>query len=407
MKRILRIICLLALPFISCSKYASGPSYYMPDDSSVSSDSDSSGFELSSLARMFAALPIGLDQMEEVKDAASSSIGNGYDEEYTMKQLIEAPGCGVGDSPTKAGSYARPLRDMIAEYLQVQTKAGAGDVEDYLNALSQSDLQLYWPYSEDWDGEELPIITFDPGYGSDYNYGYKISLDADGAHVVDSVFVDEQVAREHPVWVINQNDDAEHKPLELYHPAVARCPVAAGHDVTNGFRDVTPDPDRGSSTKSGPRMLYLRSFTMLRHYDSWFRGGSEFFIKCGAVNGFHATTEAEMRLYNPSVTDFMVVVKRKQLGEEIPYNGIIMTDFTNQLENLAFLITEDDGGTQTSWKCSATVKIKSRSYGFDCDIPYNEKDDIVWRGQLSASFFQAEDVVTGRFGDVLISFVLE
>ena len=130
----------------------------MPDDSSVSSDSDSSGFELSSLARMFAALPIGLDQMEEVKDAASSSIGNGYDEEYTMKQLIEAPGCGVGDSPTKAGSYARPLRDMIAEYLQVQTKASAGDVEEYLNALSQSDLQLYWPYSEDWDGEEKPLL---------------------------------------------------------------------------------------------------------------------------------------------------------------------------------------------------------------------------------------------------------
>ena len=370
----------LALTTISCSKYASGPSYFMPDDSAVDLDSNSSGFDLASLARMFAALPIGTDQMEEVMDATSSSVGNGYDEEYTMKQLIQAPGCGVGDSPTKSASYARPLRDMIADYLAVQTKAGAQDVEAYLNALSASDLQLYWPYSEDWDGEELPIITFDPGYGSDYNYGYKISYGEDGYRVVDSVYVDEQVAREHPVWVINKNDDAGHTPLELYS---------------------------GGGTKSGPRMLYLRSFTMLRQYDSWFRGGSEFFVKCGAVNGFHATTEAEMRLYYPSVTDFMVVVKRKQLGEEIPYNGIIMTDFTNQLENLAFLITEDDGGTQTSWKCSATVKVRSRSYGFDVDIPYNEKDDIVWRGQLSASFFQESDFVTGRFGDVIITFALE
>ena len=175
MKIILRLIAasILAATIISCSKYISGPSYYMPDNSSVENGSDSSGFDLSSLARMFAALPIGLDQMEEVKDAASASIGNGYDEEYTMKQLIEAPGCGVGDNPTKAGNYTRPLRDMIAEYLATETKAGAKDVEEYLNALSQSDLQLYWPYSEDWDGEELPIITFDPGYGSDYNYGYK------------------------------------------------------------------------------------------------------------------------------------------------------------------------------------------------------------------------------------------
>ena len=385
MKIILRLIAasILAATIISCSKYISGPSYYMPDNSSVENGSDSSGFDLSSLARMFAALPIGLDQMEEVKDAASASIGNGYDEEYTMKQLIEAPGCGVGDNPTKAGNYTRPLRDMIAEYLATETKAGAKDVEEYLNALSQSDLQLYWPYSEDWDGEELPIITFDPGYGSDYNYGYKLGRGSNGFSVVDSVYVDEQIAREHPVWVINTNDDAGFTPLDLYTEAAQ------------------------SSTKSGPRKLFLRSFTMLRHYDSWFRGGSEFFVKCGAVNGFHATTEAEMRLYYPSVTDFMVVVKRKQLGEEVPYNGIIMTDFTNQLENLAFLITEDDGGTQTSWKCSATVKIKSKSYGFECDIPYNEKDDIVWRGQLSASFFQEADYVSGRFGDVLISFVLE
>ncbi|MBR0110403.1 MAG: hypothetical protein IJM05_07395 [Bacteroidales bacterium] len=385
MKIILRLIAasILAATIISCSKYISGPSYYMPDNSSVENGSDSSGFDLSSLARMFAALPIGLDQMEEVKDAASASIGNGYDEEYTMKQLIEAPGCGVGDNPTKAGNYTRPLRDMIAEYLATETKAGAKDVEEYLNALSQSDLQLYWPYSEDWDGEELPIITFDPGYGSDYNYGYKLGRDSNGFSVVDSVYVDEQIAREHPVWVINTNDDAGFTPLDLYTEAAQ------------------------SSTKSGPRKLFLRSFTMLRHYDSWFRGGSEFFVKCGAVNGFHATTEAEMRLYYPSVTDFMVVVKRKQLGEEVPYNGIIMTDFTNQLENLAFLITEDDGGTQTSWKCSATVKVKSKSYGFECDIPYNEKDDIVWRGQLSASFFQEADYVSGRFGDVLISFVLE
>ena len=356
----------------------------MPDDSSSVGESNSAGFDLSSLARMFAALPIGVEQMEEVMDAASASVGNGYDEEYTMKQLIGAPGCGVGDSPTKAGSYARPLRDMIAEYLGSDTKAGAQDVEQYLNALSESELQIYWPYSEDWDGEELPIITFDPGYGSEYNYGYKIGRDADGFRVVDSVYVDELIAREHPVWVINKNDDAGHTPLELYEPTA-----------------------RTAYTKSGPRMLYLRSFTMLRQYDSWFRGGSEFFVKCGAVNGFHATTEAEMRLYYPSVTDFMVVVKRKQLGEEIPYNGIIMTDFTNQLENLAFLITEDDGGAQTSWKCSATVKVRSRSYGFDVDIPYNEKDDIVWRGQLSASFFQEADFVTGRFGDVIISFALE
>ena len=189
--------------------------------------------------------------------------------------------------------------------------------------------------------------------------------------------------------MINRNGDSFATPLPLFVPESALA------------------SERSATTKAASRVLRMKSFTMLRNYDSWFQGGSEFFVKCGSVNGFSASTEAELKLYSPSVTDFMVAVKRKYLNVEREYNAIIMTNFSNQLENLAFLVTEDDGGTQTSWKCSATVKIKSKSYGFDVDIPYKENDDIVWRGQLSANFFQSEDIVTGRFGDVIIKFELE
>ena len=101
------------------------------------------------------------------------------------------------------------------------------------------------------------------------------------------------------------------------------------------------------------------------------------------------------------------MVKRRNVGKELPFEAILVSDFSNQLDMLAFLVTEDDGGTRTSWKCDATVKINSKSYGFVLDIPYNEKDDIVWRGQLSARFFEEEDVVIGRFGDIIISFELD
>ena len=71
------------------------------------------------------------------------------------------------------------------------------------------------------------------------------------------------------------------------------------------------------------------------------------------------------------------------------------------------MITEDDGGTLTNWKADAVVKIQSKTYGFSIDLPYNEKDDIVWRGQLSARFFEEADIVRGRFGDVEASFELD
>ena len=51
---------------------------------------------------------------------------------------------------------------------------------------------------------------------------------------------------------------------------------------------------------------------MRRNYDCWFAGASEFFFKVGSVEGFSASTEAELKLYNPQITDFM------PSGSEIP-----------------------------------------------------------------------------------------
>ena len=354
---------------------------------------------LSDVARILASLPIGEGQMNEVRDAVGASSGNGYDEEYMMRDLLRLPGAGVGDPAGKAPlhSYDKPLRELLTEYLEAQEASradgsgGLAGVQAYLDELEASDIRIYWPYSEDWDGASLPVITWDPGYGAESNYGYELMRGADGRLTVrDSVVVTEALALSRPVWVINRNDDSAFTPLDLY----ARSKATGG-----------PAPAKASSPSM--RTLYLKSFTMLRQYDSWFGGASEFRIQCGAANGFKASTEAELKNYKPTITDFTLVVRRKQLGQELEIGTILMTDFSSAMEKMAFLVTEDDGGTRTSWKCSAVVKYNSRSYGFEMDIPYNEKDDIVWRGQLASTFFQSEDTVSGRFGDVVITFALD
>ena len=357
-------------------------------------------FTLSDVAKILSDLPLQGEQLAEVHDAVSASSLNGYDEEYRLSDLIAAPGSGVGDEAkgTKAGGYRTPLRDLLSDYFAQRyagTKAGGADVERYLNALSESDMQIYWPYSEDWDGKSFPIVTFDPGFGAESNYGYEIRIDAQGAHVVDSVLVTEQVALKRPVWVINRNDDAAYTPLELFTPTQETGTKASKEKV-----------------EAKEYLLRVKDFTMLRNYDSWFGGASEFFIKTGAVDGFKATKEEDLRNYTPTVTDFMVVVKRRQLGKKVPFDVILLTNFTDQMEKIAFLVVEDDGGTTTSWKTSAVVKYNSKSYGFEMELPYKDKDDIVWRGQLTRNFFKSifdgeEKTVSGRFGDVEITFGLE
>lgn len=406
-----------------------------------SSDNAASPVALDRVAAMLSELPLEPEHYREVHSAVESSSGNGYDEEYTMSDLFASPGKGVGDSETKAmavsKAYGRPLRDLIREHVRasVATKSvGAGkadsndsrsgnsdtassvagmgdsgfgdDADAYLAALESSDVQIYWPYSENWDGQSEPVFTFDPGDDSDVNIGYKVVRQPDGSSRVEEVEVDEAFAEKNPVWVVNRNSDCGFTSLEIMRREHPEWDNGGGALIIGGKRQASTS---AALTKTSTlKTLVLKEFTMKRNYDCWFAGGSEFFIKAGSVNDFFASTEAELRLYTPQVTDFMVVVKRKQKGQPLPFNTVIVSDWSEQLTQVAFMITEDDGGTLDQWKCSAVVKIKSKSYGFDISLPFNSRDDIVWRGQLSRRYIDATSNLVGHFGDVDITFeVLE
>lgn len=370
---------------------------------------------LEDVAKLLSALPIETDQMTEVHDAVSSSDGNGYDEEYMMRDLLSVPGTGVGDEAMgksmSTRSYSRPLKELIAEQLSTRTKSSDESVlspEEYLDALEKSNMQIYWPYYRNWDGKEWPIVTFDPGNGAEANVGYRLFIDSEGNRKVEAVVVDEEMAASHPVWVVNRNNDSGFTSMEVHRRKDPEWGTGGG--------SITVRPSSGlgcaeasataAAQKGAFRTLVLHDFKMRRNYDCWFAGASEFFIKCGSVEDFTASTEAELKLYSPRITDFMLVVKRSQMGKTIPMNVVLVSQWTDQLENIAFMLTEDDGGTRTEWKCSACVKIKSKSYGFEVALPFNSRDDIVWRGQLSAPYLEKYDGVAGRFGDVELTFSL-
>ncbi|MBR6054968.1 MAG: hypothetical protein IKP46_06480 [Bacteroidales bacterium] len=387
---IIALAAAVAAGLSSCEKVDTGDPSVPPSERGT--------IVLEEVAEIFASIPIGPEQMAEVRDAVASSTEYGYDEEYTMRSLFESPGTGVGETKASPKEYETPLRDLFRAAVEERfatrsggfaTRAGApADADEYIAALTSSDVQIYWPYSELWSGSGSPVITYDPRDNSETNVGYSISEDGSVREIV----VDEKTATERPVWVINYNDDSAFTSLEL----LRRQDPDWGH---GGGEIIVHSPGTKASSDD-TRTLILRSFKMNRHYDTWFAGASEFFVKCGSVNGFKATTEADMLLYSPTVTDFMIVVKRNQKGKEIPFNAVLISEWTNQLSSCAFLITEDDGGTQDKWKCSAVVKYNSKSYGFEIEIPINSRDDIVWRGQLTRSYVEKYSGETGHFGDV-------
>ena len=128
----------------------------------------------------------------------------------------------------------------------------------------------------------------------------------------------------------------------------------------------------------------------------------------GSVDDFTASTEAELKLYNPKVTDLMMVVQRSHEGIARSVNAILISEWNPQMTHCALMISEDDGGTWESWKCSALVKIASKSFGVEITLPIRSYDDMVWRGQLSSRWLEVNNDISSRFGDVNLTFeVLE
>ena len=280
MKR-LYLLCLAGLIAASCE---------ILDDNTDKHASNQAAVPLSEVAQVLANLPFGTDQMGEVFGAVSSSSVNGYDEEYMMYDLFGTPGAGVGDDRLPLSKALQlsgvPLRDMITDYVKSQavTKSSSGieDPTEWLERLAESDVQIYWPFSESWDGQDLPVITFDPEDDSEVNIGYRIIEDSEGFRRIEEVLVDEDVAKETPVWVVNRNTDAGYTTLEMLRKE--------DPDWGEGGGSIIVGPGAASKTSSGlqpcskaqsssvVRSLILKDFTMNRNYDSWFAGASEFFV---------------------------------------------------------------------------------------------------------------------------------
>lgn len=362
----LALLAAAALSTQSCDEFE--PVVLSPEIPSVANE-----ISPRSVARMLADLPLGLDQIEEVRAAVEASSSNGYDEEYTFEDMFASPGRGVGDklSGTRSAlEYSSPLSSMV--------------VSDLKESLASSGLQIYWPYSEDWDGHSMPVITYGSELALKSNVAFAREPLPDGSWIVKEIAVDEEYAKSNPVWVVNWNEDA-------------------GAMTPQMLSKLRPEPAETRATTDF-KTLRLKEFKAHNQYDSWLSGGSEFFIKCGSLKAFTADVAADLTKYTPEITDLMIKVKRKQVGSSMRYNTILVSEWSPQLTECVFLIHEDDGGKMTTWKATGEVKIKSKSYGFTVEFPYHRNDDIVWRGKLSSNYFEKNNGVANRYGDTSVTF---
>ena len=105
--------------------------------------------ELSTVAQLLASIEIDQAVMNEVKAGVERSRKYGLDEEYRFTDMLK-PSLSKIQRSSESSVLLQKMADVFNAQ-QEQLKLGVSSF-DFFNCLSDNDIQIYWPFSEKWDG---------------------------------------------------------------------------------------------------------------------------------------------------------------------------------------------------------------------------------------------------------------
>lgn len=313
----------------------------------------------SEVVSMLSSLPLNSEVCSEVAAVVEQSVKYGLDEDFMFRELW-AP-------ETKVSSAQKSLlKQQIDGYLKANTgtKSGSNSIE---NILKNTDISIYWPYCEDWDGKALPTITCPPkDENQDWNYGYKLNEQNDIVEL-ETVIVNEEYAMVNPVWII-KDTDYDYSDLPSF---------INGECCANGviYLPGQSEPNNNIQTKAGGEAMHgwlMSSMKVSKQYDKAFwNGGSEFKIAASfpAATGYAGSTNT----FNTSFTRKQIRNSTtKYFNTDLSSDNVLNYNWRENQYSNGLAIWEVNGkksttdytlgctlelGDSTKTKLSATVKI--------------------------------------------------
>ena len=212
-----------------------------------------------------------------IHDEAEASYEVGLEESVYFGEIL-------ADTPaSKTGSNRALLKEFLLNNKTLMgTKA---------NSLFEN-IELYWPYHDDWDGVSRPVVVFNRNDESQYIDGDKTvayRFVSGEIESVETLIVDEEYAMHNPVWVINES----HFSLEdILHQKEGN--VAESKIVPRVL------PETKASGTSVARLM-MNTIQSTQQHDSWLAGGSEYMIFWFFPSVFDKTGTVESNRYGEIV----------------------------------------------------------------------------------------------------------
>lgn len=370
-KKIVMVLTgVMAIGLSSCNEYSEPQSISQSSNTVERSVSENS--EL--IAQLISTIPLTEEIVEEVFSATQQGLANGIDESCYFADVLENSAQSKFQNRSSVSALGRELQLALDNITRSN-----GDIDADL--LINGEYQIYWPYSEIWDGVTRPVITFIPeDMDQLWNYAYRQTESG-----IETIIVDEEYMQSHPVWIINTADI----------PYDALPNFKKSEFVKNGFAYIPREQSTAMTSTTGEAdqnkiyTVYLGKFKAEKQYDSVWNGGSEFAIQMGSLESFTITVPDQLKIYSTEITYLRITRSRNDIKNKKWIelgSSVLASDWQPYENNVGFSIHEEDQGGTKKWCAKLGITLDGKSYGFDAEIPYGSGDDLIYRTIYSRDF---------------------
>lgn len=339
-----------------------------------------------------------LADAQRVHRAVTKAIAHGLDEVLFLKEY-SAQSILSNKISTETPSETSTKFSKICEDQDLYGNNSL-TTSDYLSQptrnslLINDNLQIYWPYSENWDGETAPAIVYAPENINDLSAtGY---IPTGNGNELKTVTVTEDFCEKYPVWIINESET----PLSKL-PNFNKGENISSDGICYPQSITTSDyPVSYSSSQNTVNTWQAISMQVKRQYDTWTGGGSEIVIQ---------VAYPIMPGYAAGASRYEIQFKRKDIKKKrwkTLSDVYLNTNWRPEQKNNFLLITESDpNGRNIDIPVSLQYSDKENgiSGSVSTTLRMRGNDEEIARLSIDRDFMLQRDIMSFDEGNVSIN----
>ncbi|MDR1524053.1 MAG: hypothetical protein LBS79_02200 [Tannerella sp.] len=344
---------------------------------------------LQTTAQLLSSL-VDVDVVKEVKRGVEKSRSYGLDEEIRFIEILQPQNTKVNKfagNNLLTGKLKECIRNVNKNSL-VSAQFTGDEMESF---LCNNNVQIYWPYLENWDGKEIPVISYSNYDNEDDDVSdvvaYRRIKDISGKYELESFIINEEYAMNHPVWIISKNEFEYNNLPDFNNGEFKKNGIIFAQETTDETNSIKSDSPNEVSLRAGSNLFFLKTLQVTTNHDNWINGGSEF--------EFHWAS-----LYSTTVIRYCISRSDINKGKKFTLYYALNTNWTWEQQSNALLIIETDANWGDNyWYYTIHWRDDYNFFSSSRHIYHNQFDDFIHGGVYWRDIITSNGYIESFFSD--------